>query len=442
MLAELKADIMSGALGPGDLLPPELELTKRFRLSRNSIRHALEVLRQDGYIEKVPNVGSRVLEMEKPVLVNVKFGVYRSVLRDMALETLIEAYNKTNPHVHIQLVLLPSEDYCDTVQSYMDHDMLDLLTVNNKHFLLFQERGMLGDLFQPHEPNPDAYPFLTQMFMEEERLFVQPLTFSPVVLCYNKKHFAEAGLAEPDSSWKWDQLVRAAKRLSQDKARFGFYYFVLSENRWSVFLLQNGVRMERNEDGALKLDQPDLIRGLEFARELLYSQTDAPVFLLDSENDAELLFKEEKASMIMTTYYNLNLLHDCDFPFDIAPLPYSDQFKTLLLNIGAAVNKRSKVKDEALAFLQYLSGETGQRLLGRHAYSLPSSKTAAEAESDRHTQQVSRFKLFREIIPSFETYEALNMRPSEFDLFRRELKLYWAKLESLEQFRQRIQPLL
>jgi GntR family transcriptional regulator len=48
--ASLRADIDSGALGPGAALPSEAELTTRFAVSRGTVRQALAELRAEGLI--------------------------------------------------------------------------------------------------------------------------------------------------------------------------------------------------------------------------------------------------------------------------------------------------------------------------------------------------------------------------------------------------------
>jgi multiple sugar transport system substrate-binding protein len=166
--------------------------------------------------------------------------------------------------------------------------------------------------------------------------------------------------------------------------------------------------------------------------------------MLASENDAELLFAQEKASMIITTYFNLNYFKECKFPFDIAPLPTSGQYKTLLLNIGIGINRFSELKEEAANFAEYLTSHAGQLTIRQHTYSLPSVKTIAESDEYRSKDLSipSRYMMFREIFPTFNYYTALNVTPHEFDRIRKELRLFWANLETVEQFCDRMDEIL
>ncbi|MBM7642297.1 trehalose operon repressor [Streptococcus loxodontisalivarius] len=62
---QLSQEIKSGIFEAGSYLPTELELVKRFQVSRDTIRKALEHLSQDGYISKKQGSGSLVLSQEQ-----------------------------------------------------------------------------------------------------------------------------------------------------------------------------------------------------------------------------------------------------------------------------------------------------------------------------------------------------------------------------------------
>ena len=51
LMEQLRSDIMSGAIRPGEKLPSENELSQKYSLSRHTVRKALGILEQDGYVE-------------------------------------------------------------------------------------------------------------------------------------------------------------------------------------------------------------------------------------------------------------------------------------------------------------------------------------------------------------------------------------------------------
>ena len=62
IMRDLKEQILSGKLGPGDRLPSEAEQTRRFGVSRVVIRQALRILEEQGLIVRVKGKGTFVSE--------------------------------------------------------------------------------------------------------------------------------------------------------------------------------------------------------------------------------------------------------------------------------------------------------------------------------------------------------------------------------------------
>jgi DNA-binding transcriptional MocR family regulator len=57
VLEKIEADLLSGALGPGDRLPPERELAATLGVGRSSVREALRVLEVMGLIRTATGSG-------------------------------------------------------------------------------------------------------------------------------------------------------------------------------------------------------------------------------------------------------------------------------------------------------------------------------------------------------------------------------------------------
>ena len=58
----LRADIESGRLGPGDQLPGELQLTRTYEVSRNTVRQALDLLAKANLVRRRQGRGTFVAE--------------------------------------------------------------------------------------------------------------------------------------------------------------------------------------------------------------------------------------------------------------------------------------------------------------------------------------------------------------------------------------------
>jgi multiple sugar transport system substrate-binding protein len=258
MVASLRHNIVTGKLQPGDYLPSELMLAEQYSLSKNSIRKGLNQLLAQEMIEKVPRVGTRVVGSGLCDMLTLKFGYYPTLPMEANLLELVDTFKQLNPHIELHMIPLSSSYFSQNMQEVMARDSLDVLTLNLQNYEAFTDSGALEDILEPLQPREGIYNFLLRPFTSAGNLYVQPFTFSPIILCYNKAHFREANLPEPDSSWNWDDVQRTALALSQKHERFGLFFHLQSINRWPIFLLQNKVVFERDEHGKLILDNEPL----------------------------------------------------------------------------------------------------------------------------------------------------------------------------------------
>ncbi|MDG0790319.1 GntR family transcriptional regulator [Cohnella ginsengisoli] len=319
MKSRLRQDILEGVRRPGEFLPSEKDLSDRFALSNKIVRDVLAELAAEGLIEKKPRIGSVVAQRSEPERVIVKLGHHGSTLQESALRALLAGFEAMYPHIRVQDVTLPGHDP-EVLKPYLAHGLIDVLTLNDAELRAFGETGD-ADLLLPLEGDPECYPFLADAMSSGGALLAKPFTFSPTILCYNREHFRERDMWEPDSGWGWDELLGAADRLTVPQERAGFHFSATQRNRLAVFLLQNGAKAERDAAGRLRMHDTLMLAGIRRYKEIVMDRM-APLM---SERDAgfrvEALFAQGKLSMMLTTYYGLNALRQADIAYDIAPLP-------------------------------------------------------------------------------------------------------------------------
>jgi multiple sugar transport system substrate-binding protein len=336
----------------------------------------------------------------------------------------------------VETVTVPYTDYPDSIKRYLENGWLDVVTLNGWNFREIVENDAL-DLFEPQTASAGSYPYLNQVFSHEGKLYVHPLIFSPVILCYNKTMLRELGISEPDSSWSWEQLLNTARRIKQERDIFGFYAHIASANRFTIALLQRNYRFACESRGHLYED-PVLWDCLGKFRDMIYSQGLFPAFLSENDADAEKLFAQRKAAMIMTTYFGLKHLKHVDFEYDLAPLPYEHQARTLLLVTGLAVSRFSRQKEAAKLFIDFMNAEESQLYIRQQTLSIPAHKASAEWTGAESLYRPSRFHLYREITPTFGKYTDLGLPIHDLSRFRDELKLFWSNLEQPESVAERL----
>lgn len=76
----LRADIEGGVFSAGDVLPTEMSLCDRYRISRHTVREALRLLSEDGLIERRQGAGSIVADRTAPAFASPT-GDFESILQ-------------------------------------------------------------------------------------------------------------------------------------------------------------------------------------------------------------------------------------------------------------------------------------------------------------------------------------------------------------------------
>ena len=181
-----------------------MELVKQFELSKESVRKALDVLVEEGRIEKIKRVGNRVVRTVLRV-------AYYPVFEGKAYwQEAIAAFEEAYPSIKVQAIATPFP------AEFAEHGIADVLMLTNWDALKWREKDGTFSKLAECLAGTTAHTCLEAPFLDKEcRQYACPFVFSPIVLCDHRRHFAECGLEEPNSGWTWYTLLKAARTLSQ-----------------------------------------------------------------------------------------------------------------------------------------------------------------------------------------------------------------------------------
>lgn len=438
MVNTLRGRMVTGEYGPGTLLPSEHELGKQFRLGNSSVRKGLDRLVEEGRIEKIPRVGSRVRSPGPEQDVVLKLGYHAALDRDVQMERLLAEFQRRHPHIQVQTMVFPSRDMMSFVTEYIRAGLLDVVSINNNQFEDLAVDGNLT-LLEPLEPNGELYPFVEDAFANDGRIWARPLVFSPVVLCYNRTHFQEKNVPRPEADWTWNDLLRNARQLAIPNERFGFYFHLLSQHRWPIFMLQSGMAFSPNAEGQYELCGTKLMESLSLCQELITMPDVFPGVVSESDADAEELFREGKVSIIMTTYSGMNSLGNANLSFDVAPLPRYVDNSTMMVAIGLIVSRQSRVKHAAQLLVDFLASHESQKFIRQHTLSIPVERRAAEWQGAEAIYRPPHFSMYRELVPTFRLLKDLRLDSRSLTVLQKEARLFWFGLQDQNTFCKRVE---
>jgi multiple sugar transport system substrate-binding protein len=133
------------------------------------------------------------------------------------LQAMVDAFERANPDIRIQVETLPFGDYFTTLQTNIAGGTVgDTFELNYENFAQYAAAGaMLPIQDVPAGVYSDS--LLDGFNFRGEQLGL-PLSYSALVLVYNRDLFRAAGIEEPDSSWTWEDERAAAEALTDREA--------------------------------------------------------------------------------------------------------------------------------------------------------------------------------------------------------------------------------
>ena len=90
LMEELKEKILSGQIQPGEKLPSENQLTKEYDLSRHTVRKAIGLLEQEGYVEACHGKGTFCSEKMRHMKKSKNIAVVTTYISDYIFPRLIQ----------------------------------------------------------------------------------------------------------------------------------------------------------------------------------------------------------------------------------------------------------------------------------------------------------------------------------------------------------------
>ncbi|WP_045393014.1 ABC transporter substrate-binding protein [Falsirhodobacter sp. alg1] len=184
-----------------------------------------------------------------------------------------------------------------------------------------------------------------------------PRAFSTKALFYNKALFREAGLDPESPPTTFDELLAAAKAVTENTGAAGYGMAAASfDNTMHQFLnlmYSNGGQVV-DEDGNFAFDSENNIQTMTLVQNLAPYSEPGPVAY--NRGKLETLFAEQKISMMIDGHWLLDRIPD-DVEWGITPVPAGPMgsSSSLLITDSLAVFKNSGVEEAALSLAKYLT---------------------------------------------------------------------------------------
>lgn len=303
---------------------------------------------------------------------------------------LIDHYNATRHPLH-PVKLSHSEQYQYTERLLVQSAALaspDIIHLDRKDIPLFVQKGLLEDLtpLAGGDSTFDAGVFLPGLpsgCTSGGRTYALPHSFSTLVLYYNRDHFDAAGLPYPDSTWTWETLVAAARRLTlTDREGNITRYGCHMQIAFSTLLEQNGGHVLNRALDSCVIASAECAEALQFEADL--SEKYGVTWSMLSQNlQWDDMFAGGRLSMIANGRW-------AAVPYvramgkravDVAPLPRGKFRKGGAAVHVMAISSRSGKKKEAWEFLKFLLSDEGEHMVNREGVTIPATRSIALSDA-------------------------------------------------------------
>ena len=336
-------------------------------------------------------VGSTVVAQDEPVTITWAF--WGSPEEKATHEAVAAAFMEEHPEIQIEIWHQPWADYFTSIQtlwtsgdSSVIPDIAFLSPINN-----YAKDGVLEPLDPYIEESgfnrEDFWPGLLEYAMYDGMVYGFPRDTGSEVLYYNKDIFDEAGVAYPDETWTWDDLLAAAEQLTvvEGSGRVSRYALGMEGGKYQLWVGQNrgSILDDMATPTTCTLDSPEAVEAITFFSDMMdnnYAMRDAN--LSQAGGDAA-VFQSGQVAMIIQNASRVPTFNEAGLNYDVAVVPIPEGGQRSASAAGAAwtMSSFSDNKDAAWTFLNWLtSTDGGQALYTQSGEILPALQSTANSD--------------------------------------------------------------
>lgn len=274
------------------------------------------------------------------------------------LEALIATFQQQNPDIEIQYSTAPFDSYFTKLQTNLAAGSApDVFELNYENFVTFASKNTLLALnnYVAQEPalRNTFYPAALNAFKQSNVQYGLPITFSTVVLFYNKDLFDKAGVAYPTANWTWSNVLEAAQKINNPGQKvWGIFQPV---QFWEFY------KVAAQSGGGLKVSPTVQINTAANRAALKYLVDKVQVQKV-MPSDAEMsgvanedMFLNGQLGMLVSGIWMFDKFSAAKFKWDIAVEPGSARKATHFFSNAAVVSRTTKNPDAAWKWVKFLA---------------------------------------------------------------------------------------
>lgn len=312
--------------------------------------------------------------------VNLTFQIW-DVAQKAGMEAMCAAYTEQHPNVNIEVQVTSWNEYWTKLEAAATgNQMPDIFWMHTNEILKYADNGMLADCTDIVEADKFSEVSLSNAAGSDGTLYAVPKDKDTVGLVYNKEMFDAAGVAYPDESWTWDDLVSASQAIYDATGNYGYMAYGDDQLGYWNFVYQAGGYILNEDKTAAGFTQPATQKAMEFYIGL-QDYDWCPDQNYFAETAPGTAFFSEKGAMFLEGNWNilaeLENYPDMVGKWDVAvlpscPDPVSGSGRATISNgLSYATAASNKNLDIVKDVLKFFGSEAGQRIQGESGAAIP-----------------------------------------------------------------------
>lgn len=252
---------------------------------------------------------------------------------------------------------------------------VDIFLMHTNRFETYKDKLMPVNSILTAEKRSAFENDLLGQFSVSGDIYAIPYSVSSIGLYYNKKLFDNAGLTYPNDSWTWDDLVKAAKALTnKDEGVYGFLAECWGEDGYYNTIFQNNGYIYSPATDSWGYDNVATQEGIQYYLDFITTHNVSPATEDILDIDTSDMFASGKVAMIFRGSWELSSFTDNDEfrdSFDVAELP-SGKIKACTSNAtGFVTSLNNKNNDNIIRVLESLSSDDFYETLAHSGTEIP-----------------------------------------------------------------------
>lgn len=315
-------------------------------------------------------------------------------------QRVADAFMAENPEIKVEIISYPWNDYFTAMQTAWASgdpnaipDVLFLSPIVN-----YAADGVLENLDPYIEAAGydlnDFWPGLLDFASYNGSVYGFPRDIGLEVLYYNKDIFDEAGVAYPDDTWTWDDLLAAAEQLAviESSGQVTRYALGMEGGKYQLWVGQNGgsILDDMRNPSRCTLAEPAAVEAIQFFADLMNNNLALRDANLSQAGGDASVFANGQAAMIIQNASRISQFNAAELNYDVAPVPIPEGGQRSASAAGAAwvMSAGGDNKDAAWTFLSWLqSTDGGQRIYTESGEILPALISTAKSDAFLGLQQ-------------------------------------------------------